>query len=230
MNERHVSGELPAFALEALDASDRLRVAAHLANCAACGEELAAFDQTASVLVTGRFIEAPRTVWAAIESDVGTPRGPVRFLGHWRWLVATAAAVAIVGLLAWNLALQFGDGGEDGVAALAARKDGSVIPLAGTMAAGRLSGRLYVSDDGLQGGLAVSGLDGLAAGVEYEIWFIRADQTRAEGGSFRPDPRGQALVKVVIPGPLDGFVGVGISPRGAPGANADVLAGPIYER
>ena len=228
MNDAHVSADLPAFALGALDAADRLCTEDHLRGCVSCREELDALAGVGRALSAGRTIDAPASVWRRIDATIGVGSGRRRG-ANWRWFSAAAAALAILGLAAWNVALQVGGDNAD-VAALASRSDGSVIPLAPTVASGRLTGRLYVSDDGRQGGLAVSGLDFAPDGMEYQIWFIRADQTRADGGRFRPDARGQALVKVDIPGPLADFVGVGISPRGIAGVQGDILAGPIYER
>ena len=97
-----------------------------------------------------------------------------------------------------------------------------------------LSGRLYVSADQTQGGLAVVGLPPLPMGSTYQIWFVRPDQGRASGGLVVADQRGSALVKVTIPGPLSEFAGVGITGEPAGGSTTptsqDVLAGPLYER
>ena len=97
------------------------------------------------------------------------------------------------------------------------------------------SGRLFISEDGMDGGLAVTGLAELPPGAGYWIWFIRRDQTRAPAGWFRTDARGQAVVKVTLPGLLSQFVGVAltIDPTGAKGQGPmgdDVIAGPLYAR
>src|SRR5690606_27163834 len=128
-----------------------------------------------------------------------------------------AATAALIALASWNVWLQFGRGTSD-IERIAGEPAGRVVPLAATSGHSG-TGRLFISEDGREGGLAVTGMAELPPGAGYWIWFIRRDQTRVPAGWFRPDSRGQAVVKVAIPSPLDQFTGVAltIDPTGARG-------------
>jgi anti-sigma factor RsiW len=228
MIETHVTGDLGAFALGALDPEDEQQVRAHLAGCSDCRELLAEYRSVAQALSA----ERERVVlppWENLRDRVA-PRPVERLwvrqrrmlVGGW---VATAALLAIVsGWTAWD---HLSTSGND-VATLARSSGGPTVLLAATSAGSSSpSGRVYISQDGSQGGLAVDGLP--ATGGPYEVWFVRPDQTRVSAGTFQVDPRGAALVKLQMPDTLAGFSGVTVCPAGPDWQwNADLLAGPLY--
>jgi hypothetical protein len=229
----HVIDELGAYSLGVLDGAERERVVAHLAECSVCRELLSEHARVVEALRTQPLQAPPDRVWRGIAAGLPSRQRRAsrrRFAAPLGW---AAAAAAIVALVAWNVTLQFGGSSSNDVGALAASAEGKVIPLASSTG-NQATGRLYVSEDGTQGGLAVSGLPLLAQGAGYHIWFVRKDQSRASGGWFRTDERGQALVKVTIPGPLDQFQGVAIAldadEKVPTPMSGDLLAGPLYER
>jgi anti-sigma-K factor RskA len=254
----HLTDDLAAYAMGALDPEERGALEAHLAECAECRADLADYRHLSTILAQDRAgVEPPASTWAAIAAQLRTAQAqpaaepmPISaaptaaraadrkpWFAHARLLVvgwaATAAVLALLaGFVVWH---QFIGGNDSGVSALASAEGGSVIPLAGQNADGSpMSGRLYISEDGKEGGLAVIGMPVLEPGATYEIWFVRHDQSRAPGGLFVADARGSALVKVDIPGPLDQFEGVGITREPAGGSatatGRDLLAGPVYEK
>jgi anti-sigma-K factor RskA len=243
----HPLEDLPAYALGALDGHERARVERHLAGCPSCSQARDEFRRAALALDATGGERPPSTAWAGIAAALPGARAPlaralrvdpaspaaVRPRRSIPAAWGVAAALALLALAGWNAWLQTHPDKGD-VASLAAREEGGVIPLEPPgEPGGPLSGRLYVSDDGLEGGLAVTGLHGLAGGQRYEIWFVRHDQSRAGGGLFTTDARGQALVRVDIPGSIDEYEGVAITAESAGGAMAptsdDLLAGPLYE-
>lgn len=246
----HPLDDLAAYALGALDARERSDAEAHLAGCESCRQELASYQALALALTDERPpLGAPASAWTGIASQLRarTPAdGPTpdsaaapapRALASLRAMLigwgATAAVLALLsGIVLWR-EFRASDGEGDRVAALARAVDGKVIPLAGGMAGAWFSGRLYVNEEGTQGGLAVVGLPVLDAQAIYQVWFVRPDQTRASGGLFIADSRGAAVVRVSIPGPLSQFTGVGITKEPSGGSSGptsvDLLSGPLYE-
>jgi len=228
MSDTHVTGDLGAFALGALDPDDEQQVRAHLAVCSDCDDLLAEYRSVARALAAERdTTQIPR--WETVRDRIA-PLPVDRRWGRQRRLlvggwVATAALLAVVsGWTAWD---RLSGSGND-VASLARGTSGTVVPLEPTGAnPSSLSGRLYISEDRRQGGLVVEGLS--TTGGPYEVWFVRPDQSRVSGGTFQVDPRGAALVKLQIPDSLAQFSGVTVCPAGPDWEwNADLLAGPIY--
>ncbi|MBI2766885.1 MAG: anti-sigma factor [Chloroflexi bacterium] len=238
----HVADDLAAYALGALDPEDRARVEGHLAGCTVCRDELARYSAVAAALREDSSEAAPpELVWERIAAHIraGTPSPAaaaaraesrkLRLLGI-GWAATAAALVAVVAIAGWR---EFRSS-DTSVADLASRSE-LVVPLAGAPGYGSApTGRLYVSEDRQQGGLAVTGMPVLNGDWTYQVWFVRRDQTRASGGTFDVNGKGEALVKVAIPGPLSQFEGVGITREPAGGSSttwgADILSGPLYER
>jgi hypothetical protein len=233
MSELHVLDDLGAFALGVLDRGERAEVESHLRQCSFCSAEAAGFALPANVLSGGRIEHAPAEPWQRIQGAIAREDGArdSRRLPRFARVGALAAALALVG---WNVTLQLDSSGSAPFAPgdLARAGHERLVSLEG--AASGPEGRLYISEDGTQGGLAVTGLASVAPPETYAIWFVRHDQSRASGGTFRVDARGQALVRVEIPGPLSEFEGVSVTREPAPGAASpaagDLLAGPLYER
>ena len=245
----HVADDLPAYALDALDVAEQARVAVHLATCARCTRLLAEYRAVVGLLPYGLPLEAPppaaettllararerqrSRVGGARRRRVGVWRGQAGVaLQRWRWVAVTAA---VVGLLLWNVHLQQqrSDGDEQSDAPRPLDlPDDRVVTLAGSMEAPGSSAHLLLSADGAHGWLVVSGLPVPPPGRAYQLWFVRPDQSRASGGVFRVDARGEAVVAVVVPGPLDQFIRAGVTEEPETGSPAptgrNVLAGPL---
>lgn len=241
MPELHPLDDLGAYSLGALDGEERTRVEAHLAGCEECRTEIGAYRELAAVIAQRPALAYPPAgTWERIAARLERLDAPLvttsRTVAQRRserlrlvvlgWAATAAVLVGFAGWFTWD---QLNSGGGADVAQLASGGDGIVVPLAGTNA----SGRLYISEDRKDGGMAVMGLAVLGSNETYEVWFVRHDQTRWSSGTFNVDSRGQALVKVAMPASLDDFDGVAISTEPAGGSDtwgADVLAGPLYER
>lgn len=228
MTDTHVTGDLGAFALGALDSGDDGRVRAHLAVCSDCGALLDDYRSVARALAAERNrAELPR--WEAVRDKIA-PRPLDRRWGRQRRILiggwaATAALLALVS--GWTLRDQLSASTND-AAALARSTGSTVVPLAAAGSSpASLSAKLYISQDRRQGSLAVAGLS--TTGGPYEVWFVRPDQTRVSGGTFDVNPGGAALVKLELPDSLGQFSGVTVCPAGPDWQwNAELLAGPIY--
>jgi hypothetical protein len=96
---------------------------------------------------------------------------------------------------------------------------GQVLELAGTMMPSAKA-RLFVTDGGRRAELAVDALPPLASGRVYQIWFSEPGQPARNGGAFLVDPRGDAVVRVIIPMPLDRVRAIGVTQEPAPGLAA----------
>jgi anti-sigma-K factor RskA len=244
MPDTHVHDDLGAYAAGALDPRERAAVEAHIARCELCRDELAAYRQVTAALAKqvpieqpppgtwdgiatrlhGGGTKAPLATHADAPIAIGRSRLRLIFAG---WAATAAVLAAMVG---WT-AYQAFDTGSASVQDLASSSEGSVIPLAATNSAA--VGRLYISDDESQGGLAVNGMPTTPSGKTYQLWFITPDQTWTAGGTFEVDAEGRALVKVRFPGPVRDFSGVTVCTEPPPGSPTEwgdlVLSGPVYE-
>ena len=249
----HPLDDLAAYALGALEPQETAEVKAHLETCETCRAEASEYQRLSVTLAeptASPSLELPAAVWNAISAQLGRrapdlpatfapkPAATPRLFASTRglligWAATAAVLVLVTGFALWREARDETPPGGD-LAALAWSKEGSVVPLAAANGDRKLTGRLYFSEDKLDGGLAIAGLPTRPPGATYQIWFVRPDQTRESGGLFIADQRGTALVKVSIPGPLEQFAGVGITMEPAGGStgptSSDLLSGPLYEK
>ncbi len=94
MKHAEIEGLLGAYALDAVDPREAREVESHLVTCEACLREVAEFHEV-SALLTESVDEAPQ-LWDRIAAEIETSERPVP--GWYRWAVAAAVAVALVGL------------------------------------------------------------------------------------------------------------------------------------
>lgn len=241
----HVTEQLPAYALGCLDDDEVGVVARHLATCAACQAQLAAYRE-----ITGRL------AWAAPGAE--PPAGlKQRVLGQAEAERATAPAgaarqraVAEKAAPAWWARLSGlwrGTAPAWGVAALvlvlllvvsnlwwwqrteerAPAGDMRLIAMLGTDAAPKGSGTLVISADGEYGTLVVDGLPVLEPDHTYQLWLIR-DGQRTSGGLFDVSSHGYGALVVSSPDPLASYdaFGVTVEPAGgSPGPTGAKVLG-----
>jgi anti-sigma-K factor RskA len=165
-----------AYAFGALPDAQRAAVAAHLASCDRHPEmreleavvaslALAAEEMEPPLALKSRLMEAIQADRRATQSETGTPT-PVEgrlFETIRGWFasprlgygLSAALAVALVGLLAWNISLQGGSA------------DQVVVNVSGS-ASGRV---IYLKDEGLAV-VDVRDLPVLPSGKVYEVWSI----------------------------------------------------------
>jgi Anti-sigma-K factor rskA, C-terminal len=76
--------------------------------------------------------------------------------------------------------------------------------------------RLYPTADAQRAQLAITGLPRLQPDRTYQLWFARPGRPTETGGAFRVDERGQALVPIVIPVPLDQVSAIAVTEEPMP--------------
>ena len=190
-----------AYAVDALDDSERAEYEAHLADCAECRAELAQLsDAAASVAETVSVTPSPELkerVMTAIATDSPAEVIPLdirrrKSLG-WGWVaVAASVLVVSVGLLVSNI------GGQDGdISAVLAAPDAVEVDLDSTVGGAR-----FVYSESLgQGVFTGSDLDLPEENRVYELWLIDEEGPTA-AGAFRPESPEDATVLVdgILPG------------------------------
>jgi len=102
------------------------------------------------------------------------------------------------------------------VEAAAWMSGGQVMSLVGT-GVRNARARFVVVDGGRRAELAVDGLPPLAAGRVYQVWFAEPGQPSRTGGAFLVDPRGDAIVRVTMPVPLERVRAIAVTQEPAPG-------------
>lgn len=98
MKCRKVQDRLAAYQADALHGLVRLRVAAHLRQCAACQRELAALERTVGLLRMAGGQQIPRDVAPAVMERVRREALPVHRPWRTRPLVLVPAALAAAAL------------------------------------------------------------------------------------------------------------------------------------
>jgi len=237
----HPLDDLAAYALGALEDTERARVEAHLTTCETCPRLLAEYRAVVGVLPNALEPEAPpTTAWRAIRAEarrrVARERhGPSVPSGSrwWRWTVRPTMAVMIAGLVIWNVMLQRelarrapGPAPGPEVEALS-RRPGQVVILSGSGVPGA-SARLFVASDGGHGHLAISGLPPLSGTRTYQLWFVRRDSQATSGATFGVDRSGRAWVSVDVPSPLADVGAIIVTEETAPRSDRPTGA-PLVE-
>jgi len=243
----HVNDQIPAYALDCLDAEEAFQVEAHLTVCAACRAELEAYKATAAYLgLAAPQVPPPLRLKASILRQVKEPQAahaqrapqkvgaPELWVRVYRSLAASVmnsgpilvgvSLLLIIGLAASNIVLY----GQ-----LQAQKQNAefhLVALKGTTNAPGASGIMVISQEGVAGTLIVDGLPVLDAAQQYQLWLIR-DGKRTSGGLFFVGQGGYGFLAVQSPGSLLNFSSFGITVEpsgGSPGpTGAKVLGGNL---
>lgn len=146
------------------------------------------------------------------------PRRGVRIkLASIGWAAALLFVIAS-GLFVWVWGATAPHASPE-VEILARLPGGQLLPLTGT-GAPTASGRLYVVEGGRRAELTVDALPPLNRGRVYQIWFTEPGQPPRTGGAFGVDPRGDAVVQVAIPTPLERVRAISVTQEPAPGSPA----------
>jgi anti-sigma-K factor RskA len=212
-----------AYALGALDETERREFERHLETCAECTQAVEDYRQTLTFLPYELARqEPPADARAALLATARAharsaqpSRRPWLRLPAWQSLRWAAVGLLIAGLLAWNLSLR--DTERPGGLVAGYER---VIDLDGTGTPGA-DGRLYVAHGGQTGQLMVSGLAPLPPDRIYQLWFARPGHPITTGGPFRVNANGEALAAMVIPGPLDQVTAIAVTEEAAPGKLQD---------
>jgi len=224
---------LPAYALNTLDVEEAEMVAGHLASCADCRAELAAFEGVVDVLplaaadmepspaLKGRlmhqirmtpqdetavsFPTTPPTIWQQfIHSLSDLIAGP-----RWQPLAVLAVLVLLIGaFFIWQRA----------------NSPTTQFVLTATEAAPGAQGVIEVMGNGRQATLSVTGLPELDPAYQYQLWLIQ-DGQRTSGGVFSVQADGTQTITIGAPQPLPDYAAFGITIEPAGGS-----PGPTGER
>lgn len=208
------------YALDALDADDRVRYEAHLVVCHVCQTEVAGFREAITIIgdtpppsLRARVLAGIEPVAASAEVIPITRRRSARATAPSRRLASMIAAAAMVAAV---------------IGGLIATRDGSTPDEATLLADLRANGATSVSMSGtagvdaqvvraVSGDRAVIVLAGLAPlddAFTYQAWTIDANERVRPAPRFRPDAAGRALVVLQsLPAELD-TVAITIEPRG----------------
>jgi anti-sigma-K factor RskA len=243
MNGPHVNDQIPAYALDCLDAEEAFQVEAHLTVCAACRAELEAYKATAANLgLTAPQVQPPLRLKASILRRVNEPQlvkaqrapqkvgAPELWIRVYRWIMNSGpilvgvSLLLIIALTASNVVLY----GQ-----LQAQKQNSefhLVALKGTTNAPGASGIMVISQEGLAGTVIVDGLPALSQAHQYQLWLVK-DGKRTSGGLFYVGQGGYGILAVQSPGSLLDFSSFGITVEptgGSPGpTGAKVLGGNL---
>jgi anti-sigma-K factor RskA len=185
MNCEEIEELASAYAFGALPDAQRAAVAAHLASCdrhpemreleaVAASLALAAEEMEPPLALKSRLMEAIQADRRATQFATGTPT-PVKgrlFETIRSWFasprlgygLSAALAVAVVGLLAWNISLQGGSA------------DQVVVSVSGS-ASGRV---IYLKDEKLVV-MDVHGLPALPSDKVYEVWSMSSGRATRHG-------------------------------------------------
>ncbi len=198
------------YALDALDADERLAYEAHLPTCEPCQHELASFWETASALAVAASGPVPSpALRERILADVRAepPQNVVPFEPRRRRIapalgaVAAVAAVVALALGLWGSGLS-SDLDETRAALERERRAAAIVADPGSQTVDLASGagRLVVGPDG-QAALVLPDLGPAPAGKTYQAWIID-DGNPVSAGIFP----GEEGVDVVL---VDGDVAAG---------------------
>jgi anti-sigma-K factor RskA len=238
-----IIGQLPAYAIGALEEEKAIQVSQHLAICASCRDELVFYQDVADHLaLAAPDADPPARLKQALLSRA-RPFGSINEnaikppMSWWQSLTALMrrtgpawgavslvliVALGISNLILWQRVNQQGATPQPGVM--------RAVTLLGTDAEPGAVGTVIISMDGEHGALVVDGLSPLEASHQYQIWLIRNGQ-RTSGGVFSVDEDGYGVLWLSSPQPLHRYdaVGITIEPAGgSPGPTGiKVLGGTL---
>jgi anti-sigma-K factor RskA len=218
-NGHACAGDAAAYVLGALEPPEAEAFRRHIADCAACRDEVAAYEQVTQDLPAagGERYELPKDLRKRVMREVrATPKPTaatspaVRAPRSWRPLVAWGGALAAVIVVA-IVAVALGTGGSS----------------TRTIEASAGNAELRIS--GGHADLIVHRLPQLPAGRTYQMWVTRGNGPPAPTGTlFGVSANGTAAVGV--PGSVDGVSAVMVTQEPAGGTPAPTSAPVIVAR
>jgi len=186
----HVRTELGAYVLGALEPVDRHRVEGHLADCAACREELSELsamptllDRLSAAEAMASYDGVDRLLAGTLERSSAVERRRYeRTLGRWRWATSlAAAAAAVLAVFLWTP----WEGEPDRLVVQVVPSAATSQTVEGTVAA-------YAWEWGTTVELEVASLPPADA---YAIWAISESGHRERAGTWGPTAHRGARVR-----------------------------------
>jgi anti-sigma-K factor RskA len=211
-NEDHVVELLAAYALGALEAGEAAQVEAHLALCAACREELRAYEAiTGELALAVAEVEPPASLRQQLMANVKAPgreveqqKGPslwqqllAYFRQHRAMAFSQLALAALVLLLLASTVILWQQVNKMGSAAPPGRLQ--AIRLNGTGVIPGAEGYLTVSGDGLSGAIVLDQVPQLAESQQYQLWLVKDDGARVSAALLSVDELGYGGGRVRAP-------------------------------
>jgi anti-sigma-K factor RskA len=217
-NGRECGENAAAYVLGALEPAEAAAFRAHIAECAACRDEVAAYESVTEALPAniGR-VDVPRDLRRRVMREVrANPKtssarrssavsAPSRFSLAWGGGLAAAIAAVIV-------AIVLVSGGSSGTRVIQASVGSAQLQIAG--------GR---------GDLVVHRLPPLPAGRIYEMWVQRGSAAPTPTGTLF-STRADGSANVGVPGSLHGVSAVMVTQERAGGSPAPTSAPVIVAR
>lgn len=232
--------QIPLYALGDLPADETARLETHLAVCPSCRALLAEYQFVADELLEQ---VPPQTAPARIgvrlenlaQSDAkkagsgssSNLSAPARKLPFWkrpfalpRWAAACAliAILLLLGVssaLAWQM--QQRDNVPDQVVQLLSARGLEFVEMTSPGVDPSNHGFLCKNSANPTGLLWLYGLEPLDYDHVYQVW-LRDDNTRVSGGTFRADHDGRAVAVINAPQPLGNYSEIGITVEPVPGS------------
>ncbi len=246
--------DLPAFVLGALDGDEAEAISAHVATCTSCQIERDRLEQTLGLVgmtvepveapagLRGRIlgqlgdaepVEAPAGLRGRILGQLGDEepfeapvtmipqRSVIRRLSQFGF---AAAAVLLVGVLAWGILMQHDlNSTQDSLNSAEARQATNAELLANVVqtipmvadSSPNAYGTLYIGSQTNRALLVVEQLPPTPSNKMYQVW-LNSGSTRVSAGLFSVDSSGSAMVMIAAPQPLSTYQSLGITSEPAP--------------
>lgn len=223
-----VQSLIPAYAIGAADPEEAAQVEAHLVHCAACRALVAEYRQLAEdMLYAIPPVAAPPRIEEALRREISVGRGKAARAGAraafpFPRLARYAALAAVLILLLLNGTLLYRTGRLEQkvrtqATALAVLAEAPPVVLRGDAPAPQAKGVVYLRPDANIALLHVRNLPPVPEDKAYQIWLIH-DGQRDSGGLFRVDEKGEAVVLITAPRPLQAYQAIGITVEPATGS------------
>ena len=207
----HVDDLLAAYALDAVDDAERVRVEAHLGGCATCRREVEELREASVALSDGFDVPPPPQVrhrvveQVAAEAEVVQPIGRRRRGSQWVWGLAAAGLVAVGSWGVWEALDEDLTSVEqviqaDDAVRHEAELDGTPVAVVTSQAQDRA---VFVGAD----------LPALPEGQVYQAWFLREEGIVDSAGVL-----GDPGADVELDGDPDGVTAVALSVEPAGGS------------
>ena len=221
---------IPAYALEALDAKEATALETHLQTCASCREELVAYRATSDNLLLSF---PPQEPSAALRKRIQKrlPSAQTSARPRWRWSFSClAVGLAIVLLLALNVVslsqvralrsqqAQLLDQIQNGQMALVmlSYPHTQSFPIQ----ANKVTGSLLLDREYNNAVLILRGLPAIPENQTYQVWLIAPNGDRTSAGLVRPQTDIPFISQPLSSAQdLANFVGVGMTIEPAGGSD-----------
>ena len=227
---------IPAYALDALDARDAAALESHLQTCASCRTELAGYRAVSDRLLTALPPQnPPAALRRRLQARLPGPQKAQRPRLNWS-IGRVAMATAFVLLLALNVysvlqvrALQLQQAEltrqiqtSQTVLAMLSYQNTQSLSI---NASNSVTGTLMLDTDRNTAALIVWNMPQLQKNQTYQIWLIDPQGGRTSAGIFRPD-LGQSFTtaSILSTSQLSNFVGIGVTVE--PAGGSDQPTGP----